>query len=375
MLPFFLKCLLSVILLVAWQIRSAELEPLAQSLPEPVTNNAVALITTNNQVQLFSFMGLSAKKNWQGVHSKAFQVTIGSNNPPIALPNVPSSLPLSGRLASVATTVNNRIFLFGGYTVAQDHSEISSPDNFEFIPGKQQYRALAATPVPTDDAIVLPYKNRYIYQISGWHNDGNVNLVQVYDIKTNTWAQASPFLGQPVFGHAGGIIGNQMLVCDGVSVVAQVAVRRTFHRVQACYSGVINREDPYKIDWRKVAHPTGQGRYRMAAAGVTLATKNGKQSGVLFAGGSANPYNYNGIGYNGEPSEPSDQVWFYDFSTQIWSSAALLRRTMDHRGLLVDEQNQLAYILGGMAEQQTIVNAIQSINLNTLKLRPITSAK
>lgn len=375
MLPFFLKCLLSVILLVAWSIRSAELEPLAQSLPEPVTNNAVALITTNNQVQLFSFMGLSAQKNWQGVHSKAFQVTIGSNNPPIVLPNVPSSLPLSGRLASVATTVNNRIFLFGGYTVAQDHSEISSPDNFEFIPSKQQYRALAATPVPTDDAIVLPYKNRYIYQISGWHNDGNVNLVQVYDIKTNTWAQASPFLGQPVFGHAGGIIGNQMLVCDGVSVVAQVAVRRTFHRVQACYSGVINREDPYKIDWRKVAHPTGQGRYRMAAAGVTLATKNRKQSGVLFAGGSDNPYNYNGIGYNGEPSEPSDQVWFYDFATQMWSSAVLPRRTMDHRGLLVDEQNQLAYILGGMAEQQTVVNTIQSINLNTLILRPITSAK
>jgi hypothetical protein len=40
-------------------------------------------------------------------------------------------------------------------------------------------------PVPVDDDISLPYQSRYIYLISGWHNDGNVNLVQLYDTKTN----------------------------------------------------------------------------------------------------------------------------------------------------------------------------------------------
>jgi len=362
--------LLPLLLLLSFPARLAELKTLPNILPEPVTNNAVALIESGNQTQLFSFMGLGEQKTWQQVHNKAFEITLDEQAQSLTktLPNVPSSLPLKGRLASIAASVNNRVFLFGGYTVAEDHSEISSPDNFEYIASQRRYRPIAPTPVPTDDAIALSYQNRYIYLISGWHNDGNVNLVQVYDIKTNSWQQASPFLGKPVFGHAGGISGNQMLVCDGVSVDAQPDKRRTFSQVQACYSGKINPDTPYKIDWRIVPHPTRTGRYRMASAGATLTVNKREQAGVLFIGGSDNPYNYNGIGYNGKPASPSKQVWFYGFASHQWYTGVLPAGTMDHRGLLIDKKNRFAYILGGMAEQQTVLASAQKIDLQALAL-------
>ena len=48
-------------------------------------------------------------------------------------------------------------------------------------------------PVPVDDSVALSYKERYIYLISGWHNDGNVNLVQVYDTKKQYMAAGVAF--------------------------------------------------------------------------------------------------------------------------------------------------------------------------------------
>ena len=218
---------------------------------------------------------------------------------------VPSSLPLKGRLASIAVSVNNKAYLFGGYTVGEDHSEISSPDNFEYDVLTDQYRKIAPTPVPVDDAIALVYQNRYIYLISGWHNDGNVNLVQFYDVQTDQWRQASPFLGKPVFGHAGGIVGNKLLVCDGVKVVARASKRRTFAAEPACYKGEISQQDISRIDWRTVSHPTNTARYRMASTGID------GDNQIVFFGGSDNPYNYNGIGYNTKPSEPDDALWAF----------------------------------------------------------------
>lgn len=367
------NCSLAVLLLLKLSIAFANPQKQINALPEPVSNNAVALSEQDGKVYLYSFMGLAKNKTWQDVHNKAFSVSLAAPNHHAILPSVPSSLPLKGRLASIATTVNNRIFLFGGYTVAEDHSEISSPDNFEFTPHNNQYRSIAATPIPTDDAVALSYQNRYIYLISGWHNDGNVNLVQVYDTKTDTWQQASPFLGEPVFGHAGGIMGNQLLICDGVGVKAERERRRSFQRIQACYSGKINPTNPYNIDWRTVTHPTQTGRYRMASAGVRIATPSGTQEGVIFMGGSENPYNYNGIGYNQQPSSPSQQVWFYGFSDKEWYGSTLSFGTMDHRGLLVDKHHKYAYIAGGMGANQTVLDILQTIDLQALKLELIST--
>ena len=383
-------------------------------LPEPVTNNAAVLVHTDKDSHLISFMGLAQGKTWRDVHNKVWSLALSSDRADEqnaqqwqARKAVPSSLPLSGRLASVAVAVETEAFIFGGYTVAEDHTEISSPDNFAYSVMSDTYRRISPTPVPTDDAIALAYQEKYIYLISGWHNDGNVNLVQVYDVEEDTWQQASPFLGKPVFGHAGGIVGRNIVVCDGVAVVPKTDARRTFAMETACYSGVINEQDPVKVDWRVITHPTALGRYRMAASGVSanfnLNGNNTFIEGVLFVGGATNPYNYDGIGYNKQPSEPDNLAWLFDVNTQQWWTAPLSFTTMDHRALLLapnslinhesvseegilssdinkddiqdasqkGRENQSAIIIGGMGKKQKVSAEIQQFSLSSLVFQPV----
>lgn len=356
----FSQSLAGILLVLSIGTKASDLPP----LPEPVTNNAVALVEVEQQQHLISFMGLGSGRTHKDVHNKVWSLPLTMKGQWQERKRVPSSLVLKGRLASIAASIGDKTFLFGGYTVAEDHSEVSSPDNFVYDLKTDTYKGIAPTPVPTDDAIALTYIGRYIYLISGWHNDGNVNLVQVYDVQTNTWRQASPFPGTPVFGHAGGIMDNRMVICDGVKVQARLKQRRTFKQVSKCFIGEIDVKNPLKVDWQLLEHPTRKGKYRMAAAGVEL--PNGK--GVMFVGGSDNPYNYNGVGYDGTPSQPSADVWFYDIKQQKWLYGQHAVNTMDHRGLLISKGGEKAYILGGMGEQQKVLNSVTVLDLKALKL-------
>lgn len=325
-------------------------------LPHPVTNNAVAQVKVDNHWYLLSFSGLGANKDHQDVHNHLYVFDVTNNQWQRKSP-VPIAQPinqLTGRLASVATAINELAYVFGGYTVAKDHSEVSIPDVYAYDVIKDQYRALASMPVPVDDSIALVYENRYIYLISGWHNDGNVNLVQLYDSQTNQWQQASPFPGKAVFGQAGGIIGNKLLVCDGVRVDVHLNKRRSYEAEAACYRGEINPNNPSRISWFKVQHPTGISRYRMAATGLINPVSQAKE--IIFVGGSHNPYNYNGIGYNGKPSEPSNEIWYYNLDTNNWKISKTETATMDHRGLLVIDAKLLT--IGGMTKNQQVLKGI-----------------
>jgi len=329
-------------------------------LPEPVTNNAVAAVKTPKGLYLLSFMGLGAGKTYKDVHNKVWSLKLGDKHWQQRKP-VPSSLSLKGRLASIAVGIRDRAYIFGGYTVAEDHSEISSPDNFVYDVQSDSYQGIASTPVAVDDSVALVYQQRYIYLISGWHNDGNVNLVQLYDSETNLWRQASPFPGIPVFGHAGAMVNNKMLICDGVRVQARLKQRRSFEPEAACYIGLIDATKAEKIDWQKVPHPTGKARYRMAA-GVSLLP----QPGIIFIGGSLNPYNYDGIGYDGKPSTADNNLWFYDINQQQWRVLTLDVATMDHRGMLRLNNNIFA-IVGGMRNQQQVSDKVRIITTSILQ--------
>lgn len=379
---FLMSCL--IIFIFNLQFSNNQVYAAIPPLPEPTANNAVALVKTDEEEWLVSFMGLGPGKDWQDVHNKvwAYSLSTGSSKRNVSEESVskmnvskghvskknqwqirkpvPSSLALKGRLAAIAVGLNGKAWLFGGYTVAEDHTEISSPDNFAYDVQKDEYQQIKAMPVPVDDAVALAYQNRYIYLISGWHNDGNVNLTQVYDTQTDSWAQASPFLGKPVFGQSGGIVANQLLICDGVKVVPQPDKRRTFDSEAACYSGTISPNNYLKIDWLTVSHPTGTARYRMAAKGVTWQ----RHSGILFIGGSVNPYNYNGIGYDGNASVPDEKIWFYDFAQQQWLITKNDSPTMDHRGLLETEEHLL--IIGGIATKQVVLKEITHFNKSRL---------
>lgn len=325
----------------------------ALHLVEAISNNAVALANVDGKQHLFSFAGLGAEKTYQAVSPKAYSVNIKTGKSKRI-----SSLPDSrGRLASIAATVNNKIYLFGGYTVAADHSELSTPEVYRYDPQTDSYALVSKMPTPVDDSVALVYQNRYIYLISGWHNTNNVNLVQVLDTKNNQWFSATSYPGNPVFGHAAGIVDNHLLVADGVKVVAHVNGKNQYAASEQNWLGEIDPINPAVIKWQGVPKHPHSSLYRMAGTGVP------QKNLILFAGGSDNPYNFNGIGYDGNPSQPSNKVFGYNLTENQWQEFEPLEfASMDHRGLLSSES--VYYIIGGMTEKQTVTTKIQSFKLS-----------
>ena len=323
-------------------------------LPIAISNNALASAQVGSAKRLYSFMGLESGKEWSDVSTKVFRYSSGQWK---RIRDVSLS---QGRLASVAVTAQSYIYLLGGYTVSEDHSEVSTPEVLRFDPYTEEYDRVADIPISSDDAVALVYQDRYIYLISGWHDKGNINLVQVYDALKNEWKQATQFPGSAVFGHAGGIVDNKMVVCDGVKInypnaSAGIEARREFLMSDECYIGRIDETDPYKIHWTVLPKHPGAARYRVAAIGDDVSQK------VIFVGGSDNPYNYNGIGYNSDTSKPVSSVFAYSFVTGLWESLGETNfPTMDHRGLLKFE-NQFVTV-GGMDSEQNVLTKTQAIS-------------
>ena len=321
-------------------------------LPVAVTNNAVAALKAGRREYVVSFNGLGENKNHADTLATTFVFDSRSKRWKEAEP-VPGG---AGRLASVAAAADGLIFVFGGYTVAEDGAEVSTPWTHAFDPRTREFDERKAMPVPVDDAVAVTYADRYIYLISGWHDLGNVNLVQRYDTKTDVWVQATPTPGPGVFGHAGGIVGNTIVYCDGVAIEAHSDRRRDFVAVPDCLLGLIDNDDSRRIDWRTIKFHPGLPRYRMAAAGIPAANV------VLFIGGSENPYNFNGVGYNGEPSQPAPGALLFDIDEQDWQVVAIDgEATMDHRGLVPFAGKWLT--VGGMAAEQRVTDRVLSYKL------------
>lgn len=330
-------------------VQDAGFEP----LPVPVSNNAVASVKAGRRQYLVSFNGLAAGRTHVDTLASTFVYDSRSRSWSEADP-VPGE---TGRLASVAAAADGTVYVFGGYTVAADGTEASTPWTHAFDPRKRTFEERAPMPVPVDDAVAVTYDDRYVYLVSGWHDLGNVNLVQRYDTRKDTWVQATPIPGPAVFGHAGGIVGNTIVYCDGVAVEVHDDRPRDFVAVPDCYLGIIDNDDGRRIDWRAVDYHPGPPRYRMAAAGMAAV------NGVLFVGGSENPYNYNGIGYNGQPSEPAGAALLFDIDTQSWRLLGFEgEATMDHRGLVPFAGQWLT--IGGMASDQRVTDRVYSYMLD-----------
>jgi N-acetylneuraminic acid mutarotase len=320
------------------------------NLPEPVSNNAVASTTVRGKTYIASFMGIAPGKQYSDIHNKVWMHTVGEFGWS-DMPDVPSQQRLNGRIAASAVALNNNFFIFGGFNVNADGSEQTTADSYRLDPITKRYTKLNDVPVPVDDAVALTYQNRYIYLISGWSDHGNVNLVQLFDNYTQRWSQATPFPGKPVFGLAGAMVDNKMLLCDGVALEYYADKKRSYKSEPACYLGTVGA-NANQIDWRLMPHPTGTARYRMAGINSNI---NGKQM-MVFIGGSTTAYNYNGIGYNGVPAEPSAKVWLFSPAEQRWLAAADTTPVMDLRGLI--EIDGEIFSVGGMTAGQQISNKL-----------------
>src|SRR5260370_22838739 len=70
-------------------------------------------------------------------------------------------------------------------------------------------------PIAVDTAVTGVAHDRFVYLIGGRSPGGPVNNVQVYDVEKNSWTQATPFPGTPVFGLAGGVAREVIVIIDG----------------------------------------------------------------------------------------------------------------------------------------------------------------
>lgn len=315
-------------------------------LPKPTTANASVTVTTNSTTFVYSFMGLEQTDKGLDVSSQAWKLDL-SDTPlqwkPISA--VPTIQKQKGRFATTATTLDNIIYLLGGYSTNSVTRPKLTPnlqnitDFYSYDPVNDTYQHLADMPVPVDDTVILPYQSRYLYVISGWHKDGAVNLVQVFDTHKNSWFQASPLLGNGRFGHAAGIIDNQIVLCDGMEQTPQLASAPALNIKASCLLGEINAMDPSKITWFQWVHPTDSGRFRMAAFSDV------DRGSISFIGGSTKPYDVNGTINGGKLAEPNAEIWTYHADKRSWSITESSNPVFDIKNV-VKLNNQLLTIGG-----------------------------
>src|SRR6202521_4101400 len=316
-------------LLVA-RLQAAE-EPKLSPLPAPVSNNAVAISHDTGAAKIFSLMGIGPKKTWDAISTSAYEMELSTGKWTEKRP-VPG---VAGRLAASAVALHDQVFIFGGYVVDAQGGETTVSDLNVFVPVENRYYRGKDIPVPVDDAVVGLYRDRYIFLIGGWSTlkGDAVRNVQVYDTDKDTWIQSTPISGTPVFGHAGTIIGDTIVYVDG-AYKNPSGPNPKYVASNECWMGKIPKKgDITKIEWTKLpAHP-GNARYRIAAGAGALETKGGR---IYFSGGTDNPYNYDGIGYNGQPAEPSPVTFTFNVHTGGWETINENdpEPTMDHRGLL-----------------------------------------
>lgn len=310
-------------------------------LPEPVSNNAVAALDGASGCVLVSAMGIDASRTAGGIHAHAWQ--LGATWQP--LPDVPSG----GRIVASAVALRDKVYVLAGYSVALDGTETSHAEVDVLDVASQMWSPGPPLPTPIDDAVAVAWRDRWIVVASGWSNIAPVATVQVFDADQGTWATATPFPGAAVFGHAAAISGDEMVLIDGVGET----VTHGFRSVLQAWHAQLDPTAPTQIAWTRIADHAGPARYR-AAAGSLGGT-------VVFHGGTADPYNYDGLSYaTNQPSAPLADAVAFDVSTATWADPPPPKptATMDHRGLV--GCGTRVFTLGGMEAGPTVTPAVWS---------------
>jgi len=348
--------------LFASGLRAAQ-APKLSPLPAPVSNNAVAVMYGQDvPTKIFSFMGIGPKKTWDAVTTSAYELDLKTGKWEEKRP-VPG---VTGRLAASAVALGGQVFIFGGYVVDGQGQETTLSDLNVFVPFESRYYRGKDIPVPVDDAVVGVFRDRYIFLIGGWSKNEAVRNVQVYDTETDKWMQATPLPGTPVFGHAGAIVGDTIVYVDGAYKNPGSKGPR-YLASNECWMGKIpdsRKADITKIEWTKLPPHPGKARYRIAAGAEPPGRKARR---IYFSGGTDNPYNYNGIGYDGQPSEPSPVTFAFDTKSGTWETINenTPEPTMDHRGLLVTQHGLV--MVGGMEKGQQVTSKVTIVKAGSWK--------
>jgi N-acetylneuraminic acid mutarotase len=301
----FSGCLLLALVLLRTPVVMGANKSDLPPLPYSVSGNAVAAV--KNGFELFSIMGVGPKKTWDDVTNKVYILTLSHpkwrQGPPI--PGV------AGRLGAAAAGAKGQVVLMGGYVLDPQGAEITVPDVNINIAEHKWYRA-KDIPVPVDRGVAGTNHDRFVYLIGGRSSRGPVNNVQVYDVEKDAWTQATPFPGTPVFGQAGGLADDSIVIVDGAK--AGPAGGPGYVASNECWLGKIDRKDPNKIEWSKLPPHPGSARFGIASGG------SNREHRVFFSGGTPTPHDYKGVAYDGQPSEASTITFDYDLHAHHWET-------------------------------------------------------
>jgi len=350
------KLLPALLFCIAVSVRAAE-EPKLAPLPIPVSNNAVVITRAGKESKIYSFMGIGPKKTWDAISNKAYEMDLATGKWTEMRP-VPG---VAGRIAASAAALREQIVLMGGYVVDSQGGESTVPDVNVYIPSENRWYRGEDIPTPVDDSVLGVYRDRFVYLISGWSKTEPTRKVQIYDTEKNKWMEATPIPGTPVFGHAGAIAGDTIVYVDGATKNPSPGANPKYTAVTESWMGKITRNDITKIEWTKLPDHPGSARYRIGAG---ASDKEGK---IYFSGGTDNPYNYNGIGYNNQPSEPSPVTFAFNTRSGKWET--INENTpdpvMDLRGLLVTRRGLV--IAGGMTKGQQVTPNVAIVKSSPAK--------
>ncbi len=329
-LPAVLLPVLCAVLLLAAD------QPKIPPLPIAVTNNAVASLKGGTEI--YSMMGIGGKRNWNDIINKTYVLRFKSGKwtEGKAVPGV------AGRLGASATGARAQIFLFGGYVVDGQGTELTVGDVNSYSPEDHRWFRGEDIPVPVDSAVIGVTHDHLIYLIGGRSKSGPVNIVQVYDAEKNTWSQATPFPGTPVFGHAGGLTDETIVFVDGVKKDSSGA----YVTSDQGWMGKIDHKDPNKIEWSKLPPHPGTARFGIVAGAG--------EHHVLFSGGTATPHNYKGLDAEGKPVEISGLTFQYELHGNKWETITddTFDVRADARGIVFTPLGSL--VVGGTLKNSAI---------------------
>jgi len=320
-------------------------EPRFPPMPAAVSGNAVASL--KGGFLLFSMMGIGPKKTWSDVTNQVYVMTFSHSGRWSQARPVPG---VAGRLNASAAGAKGLIVLMGGFVVDNQGGEIIVPDVNVYEPGARRWSRGKDIPVPVDSAVVGVTHDHFIYLIGGRSSSGPVNNVQIYDVEKDTWSQATPLPGTPVFGSAGGLADDEIVVTDGAKPGPQGGPR--YVASDECWLGKIDHKDPNKIEWSKLPPHPGPARFGTSAGGAD------RDHRIYFSGGTATPHDYTGNSYDGQPAEVSSLTFSYDLHAHHWEtiSESTSDPRADGRGLLETPLGPV--VLGGMAKNFAVTAGV-----------------
>lgn len=330
-------------LLVCASAVLASNEPKIPPMPAPVSGNAVASL--QGGLELFSMMGIGPKKNWDDVSNRLFILHL-ANAKWTEGQHVPG---VAGRLGAAAAGAKGQIILMGGYVVDSQGAGITVPDVNVYVASDRRWYRAEDIPIAVSDAVAGVNQNRFVYLVGGLSPRGPVSNVQVYDTGKDSWSQATPFPGTPVFGLAGGIADDAIVIVDGAK--AGPAGGPRFVVSDECWLGKIDRKDPNKIEWSKLPMHPGMARFGIVAGGSE------REKRIFFSGGATAVHNYKGISYEGKPVDPSPVTFDYDVRHHQWETISDTTNDPRISGGLADTPVG-PLILGGMLENQDVTAGV-----------------